>query len=201
MAAKLHITKFRTMRRVAWIFGLMALVAYSVAAFADDFGPSVGAKAPDIGTRPDQTARPRTFADLMGTNGLVLMFVRSADWCPYCQAQLIEVNGGNAEIEKRGYRVAALSYDSPAILQAFAAKQVEASYMSPASYAQAWLESNGNVKPLFTSEEADGGISERAGGISLERRRVEIMLDQVGPGSMRSSPVADDIRAVEAYTR
>ena len=59
----------------------------------------------------------------MGKNGLVLFFFRSADWCPYCQAQLIDVNGGVAEIEKRGYRVAGLSYDSPEILQAFTAKR------------------------------------------------------------------------------
>ena len=55
---------------------------------------------------------------------MVLFFFRSADWCPYCQAQLIDVNGGIAEIEKRGYRVAGLSYDNPEILQAFTAKRV-----------------------------------------------------------------------------
>ena len=59
----------------------------------------------------------RTLADVMGKNGVVLMFFRSADWCPYCQAQLIDMNGGVPEIEKRGYRVAALSYDSPEILR------------------------------------------------------------------------------------
>jgi peroxiredoxin len=59
----------------------------------------------------------------MGKNGVVLLFFRSADWCPYCQAQLIDVNGGVEEIAKRGYRVAGLSYDSPEILQAFTAKR------------------------------------------------------------------------------
>jgi peroxiredoxin len=33
------------------------------------------------------------------------------------------MNGGNADIEKRGYRIAALSYDSPEILQNFTAKR------------------------------------------------------------------------------
>jgi peroxiredoxin len=96
---------------------------FSVTASAQDLGPPVGSKAPDIGTRLDQTGKPRTWADLMGKNGLVLMFFRSAEWCPFCQAQLIDVNGGVAEIEKRGYRVAALSYDSPEALQAFTAKR------------------------------------------------------------------------------
>ena len=50
-----------------------------------------------------------------------------------------------------------MAADYAGVIQAFAAKQVDASYMSPVSYAQAWLESNGNVKPLFTSQETDGG--------------------------------------------
>ena len=116
-------TKFRLASLVAGALILMVLLPFSIAVGADDFGPPVGVKAPDIGTRPDQTGKLRTAADLMGRNGLVLMFFRSADWCPFCQAQLIDVNGGNAEIEKRGYRVAALSYDSPAILQAFTARR------------------------------------------------------------------------------
>lgn len=97
--------------------------ASAVSASAEDLGPPVAAKAPDIGTRLDQTGKPRRLSDLMGQNGLVLMFFRSADWCPYCQAQLIDVNSGVAEIEKRGYRIAALSYDSPEILQAFTVKR------------------------------------------------------------------------------
>jgi peroxiredoxin len=97
--------------------------ALSAAAAAGDLGPPVGVSAPDIGTRLDQTGKPRKLADVMGPNGVVFMFFRSADWCPYCQAQLIEMNGGNADIEKRGYRIAALSYDSPEILQNFTAKR------------------------------------------------------------------------------
>ena len=118
MAASLRSAR----RIVACVFALMALMFVSVAT-AEEFGPSVGTKAPDIGTRLDQTGKPRMMPDLMGRNGLVLMFFRSADWCPYCQAQLIDVNGGNADIEKRGYRVAALSYDSTEVLKTFTAKR------------------------------------------------------------------------------
>jgi peroxiredoxin len=117
--------RFQSAKRIAWVVALIVLIGgtLGVMASAEDLGPPVGAKAPDIGTRLDQTSKPRTLADLMGTKGLVLMFFRSADWCPYCQAQLIDVNSGIAEIEKRGYHVAALSYDSPEILQAFTAKR------------------------------------------------------------------------------
>ncbi|MFI5387112.1 MAG: peroxiredoxin family protein, partial [Fimbriimonadales bacterium] len=118
-------TIFQSMQRLACAFALLVLAggSLSVAASAEDLGPPVGTVAPDIGTRLDQTGRPHRLTDLMGKSGLVLFFFRSADWCPYCQAQLIDVNGGVAEIEKRGYRVAGLSYDSPEILQAFTVKR------------------------------------------------------------------------------
>jgi peroxiredoxin len=122
---KLMSATIQSVRRMACVLAVAILATgMTVAsASAEDLGPPVGIKAPDIGTRPDQTGKPRMLPDLMGKQGLVLMFFRSADWCPYCQAQLIDVNGGVAEIEKRGYRVAALSYDSPEILQAFTVKR------------------------------------------------------------------------------
>ena len=90
---------------------------------AEDLGPAVGLKAPAIGTLPDQTGAPRAMAELMGSKGLVLVFFRSAQWCPYCQGQLISLNDGLPEIEKRGYRIAALSYDSTKILADFTAQR------------------------------------------------------------------------------
>src|SRR3974390_990497 len=104
--------KARTFRWIAWIATLLVGGTFTLAASAEDLGPSSGSVAPDIGTRLDQNGKPRTFADLAGQNGLILSFFRSADWCPFCQAQLIDLNGGLTEVEKRGYHIAALSYDS-----------------------------------------------------------------------------------------
>jgi peroxiredoxin len=116
--------KFPSAKRLVWA-ALIVLMAGSLtrSASAEDLGPPVGIKAPDIGTRLDQNGTPRTLADVMGKNGVVFMFFRSADWCPYCQAQLIDMNSGVTEIEKRGYRIAALSYDSPETLKTFTAKR------------------------------------------------------------------------------
>ena len=50
------------------------------AAAAQDLGPALGTKAPDIGTPLDQSGKPRTIAALMGDKGLVLLFFRSATW-------------------------------------------------------------------------------------------------------------------------
>jgi peroxiredoxin len=112
------------MTRIAWLLALLALVlAPAVSAWAEDLGPATGTIAPDIGKRPDQIRKPHGLPDLMGRTGLVFFFFRSADWCAYCQAQLIALNGGAAEIEKRGYHLAGLSYDSPEILQAFTVKR------------------------------------------------------------------------------
>src|SRR6516162_5518758 len=113
---------FRTVLRLVGVLSVLALLG-PLANSAEHLGPAIGTTAPDIGTRLDQLGKPHRLPDLMGRNGLVLFFFRSADWCPYCQAQLIDVNGGVAEIEKRGYRVAGLSYDSPEILQAFTVKR------------------------------------------------------------------------------
>lgn len=52
-----------------------------------------------------------------------------------------------------------MAADYAGVIQAFAAKQVEVAYMSPAAYAAAWLESNGDVEPLLTAQEADGSTS------------------------------------------
>ena len=115
--------RFQSVARIVCACALIVLISFSLSASAEDLGPPIGAKAPDIGTRLDQANKPRTLPDVTGENGLVFMFFRSAGWCPFCQAQLIDVNGGVAEIEKRGYRIAALSYDSPEVLQAFTAKR------------------------------------------------------------------------------
>ncbi len=42
-------------------------------------GPEVGSQIPDFQVR-DQEGRERTFAELSGPDGLLLLFHRSADW-------------------------------------------------------------------------------------------------------------------------
>ena len=86
-----------------------------------ELGPVAGSSAPTIGTPLDATGTPRALDSLMGEKGLVLVFFRSAAWCPYCQAQLIDINKGVAEIAKRGYGVAAISYDQPSVQATFIA--------------------------------------------------------------------------------
>jgi peroxiredoxin len=113
--------QFSSVRPVFLVFALaFALIRnFASTAFADELGPPVGAKLTEIGTPPDQTGSPRTLSSLMGEKGLVLFFFRSADWCPYCQAQMMDLNTAVADLEKRGYRMAGISYDTPQILSTF----------------------------------------------------------------------------------
>jgi len=96
-----------------------------VPAFANpdfDLGPAVGTTAPDIGTPADSTGTPRSLSSVMGEKGLVLFFYRSAAWCPYCQLQLMNLNSGAADIAKRGYGLAGISYEPPAVNAKFIAE-------------------------------------------------------------------------------
>lgn len=64
-----------------------------VAPDVERLGPQVGSKALPFAL-PDQSGRTRTLDSLMGPKGLMLVFSRSADWCPYCKTQLVEMRAG-----------------------------------------------------------------------------------------------------------
>ncbi len=88
------------------------------AAEAAMIGPKVGEPAPDLDSTVAVTADGVTPAG--GEQGRVLVFVRSADWCPFCKAQLLELQGIAATLAEMGWALEAISYDSPQILSQFA---------------------------------------------------------------------------------
>jgi peroxiredoxin len=107
-----------------WIIAGAAALCLAGPAFADaSFGPKASTQALDIGVLADQTGKFHHLQDLAGPKGVVLMFFRSAAWCPFCQLQLITMNEGAAEIEKRGYRIVGVSYDKPSVNAAFTEKR------------------------------------------------------------------------------
>ena len=59
----------------------------------------------------------------MGPNGAMLLFHRSADWWPYCKAQLVELRDELTELTEAGVGVAAISYDSEKTLAVFAERR------------------------------------------------------------------------------
>lgn len=107
-----------TRRSVATGLALAPLGA-AFPALAADFGPAVGVKAPAVGALADQEGVMRNLADLAGPRGTVLMFYRSAGWCPYCQAQLIAMQAGVGMIERQGYNLVGISYEGPEVNKSF----------------------------------------------------------------------------------
>ena len=99
----------------------LAVLPYASLSAAEtlDRGPGVGERIPSL-QAADQDGRMRTFEDLRGPKGLLLLFHRSADWCHHCKGQLVELESQRQEFEGRGIHVAALSYDSVEVLKTFA---------------------------------------------------------------------------------
>lgn len=96
--------------------------AATAATVSFDIGPAVGAQAPALHVT-DASGKPQTIKTLAGKKGVVLMFFRSAKWCPYCQAQLIAMKAAPEALAARGYTLAAISYDDPKVLTEFTAKR------------------------------------------------------------------------------
>src|SRR5258705_5437493 len=113
-----------SMTRMTWA-GVL-LVATSMVLAAEDvrridvsrLGPRVGAVVPAF-SLPDQHGKTRTLQSLMGPKGAMIVFYRSADWCPYCKTQLLDLQAQYDTLRKDGLGLAAISYDSRDILAAF----------------------------------------------------------------------------------
>src|SRR5579864_2738821 len=84
-----------------------------------EVGLRAGQKAPDF-SATDQFGKTQTLETLRGPKGTVLLFYRSADWCPYCKGQLIQLQAAKERFEKQGIGLAGISYDSVEILKYFA---------------------------------------------------------------------------------
>jgi len=83
-----------------------------------EVGLRTGQKAPDF-SAVDQFGKTQTLGTLRGSKGTVLLFYRSADWCPYCKGQLIQLQAAKERFEKQGIKLAGISYDSVEILKYF----------------------------------------------------------------------------------
>ena len=101
-----------------WIAVLAALMLWPATALALDVGPPLNTKAPAVAGMTSE-GRPANLSALSGPKGAVLVFHRSAAWCPFCQAQLIALRDAQAPLAAHGYNLVAISYDSPEVLAQF----------------------------------------------------------------------------------
>jgi peroxiredoxin len=65
----------------------------------------------------------QSFDRIKGPNGAMIVFYRSADWCPFCQSQLVELQESRETLRKAGLGLAAISYDSVAVLENFSKRK------------------------------------------------------------------------------
>ncbi|MEM7492121.1 MAG: peroxiredoxin family protein [Pseudomonadota bacterium] len=86
---------------------------------ASVIGPEIGSAAPAItAVRADGTATD--LAGISGSNGAVLVFSRSLDWCPFCKTQANDLNNIATQLADAGYPLSLVTYDSTDILSAYA---------------------------------------------------------------------------------
>jgi len=84
-------------------------------------GLALGQSAPAVQLLR-QNGEAAGLTDVMGEKGVAIAFVRSADWCPYCQKQLKQIDDISGELAEMGWPLVAISYDDPDILSKFADK-------------------------------------------------------------------------------
>ena len=106
----------------AMLVMLLLLLPLAARSAAWDVGPPVGAKVPALHAT-DLKGAPVSLRALSGKNGLVLVFFRSAKWCPYCQKQLMDLKDAPGPLATRGYKLAAISYDPTDVLTQFTEKR------------------------------------------------------------------------------
>jgi peroxiredoxin len=114
------------MRNTQSILASLSALLFAVAAssgFAAEPGPQVGAKFPHSLAALDQAGKQQTLESVMGEKGVAVFFVRSADWCPFCQRQLADVNTHVDDFKSLGLNVVSVSVDDIEEIAKFARTQ------------------------------------------------------------------------------
>jgi peroxiredoxin len=112
------------MLKIKTWFGTLAtlgLIAGSLE--AAEPGPSVGENFPHSLSASDQAGSTQTLQSVMGDKGVAILFVRSADWCPFCMRQLVDVNQQIGRFRALGLNVVSVSVDEVSEIAKFAAAQ------------------------------------------------------------------------------
>lgn len=87
-----------------------------------EYGVTKNTMIPHDLTGTDQNERTVNLKKLSGENGIVLYFMRSADWCQYCIFQLAEISQRGSIIEDTGYNIVIVSNDTIQKLARFSRK-------------------------------------------------------------------------------
>tara|TARA_R110002126_G_scaffold13118_3_gene56486 strand:- start:755 stop:1366 length:612 start_codon:yes stop_codon:yes gene_type:complete len=97
---------------------LVLICASATAAFAAE-PVGIDDQIPHQLAFSDQNGQVADFDALKGEKGLIVFFVRSADWCPFCKKQLQDFADKYEDFKAFGYEVVSISYDPVATLKTF----------------------------------------------------------------------------------
>lgn len=101
------------------IFFSLLILPFALMAQEETPGLNIGDTIPSIGTLKNTEGQNVSFSEISGDKGLIIVFIRSADWCPYCQRQLVKLEDISENLSEKGYRMASVSYDDSEILARF----------------------------------------------------------------------------------
>jgi peroxiredoxin len=73
---------------------------------------AVGMRAPTF-TLKDQSDREFSLETMISNGPVAVVFIRSIDWCTYCQLQTVQLSENLAEIQAGGGQVVVICYDAP----------------------------------------------------------------------------------------
>src|SRR5271155_4789127 len=79
---------------------------------------TIGQRAPSF-TLKDQSDREISLDSLLKKGPVAVVFIRSVEWCVYCQLQAIELQRNVKEIEAGGGQVVIIPYDAPRKVKRF----------------------------------------------------------------------------------
>ena len=97
-------------------------------ALAQDGAPAkptevaIGDNAPDF-TLKDQEDRELSLGRMLKKGPVAVVFIRSIDWCTYCQLQTVQISENLSEIQSAGGQVVVISYDAPEKVKRFAKRR------------------------------------------------------------------------------
>ena len=105
---------------------LVALLAMSLQTTTQAAVPpkviGVGERAP-VFTLKDQNDADFSLAVMIKKGPVAVVFVRSVDWCVYCQLQTVQLSENLKKIQSGGGQVVIISYDPPEKVKRFASRR------------------------------------------------------------------------------
>jgi peroxiredoxin len=110
------------LRKASLIMFLAASATGFDGALAQAGEIAVGERAPSF-TLKDQNDREFSLAAMIKKGPVAVVFIRSVDWCTYCQLQTVQLSENLAQIQAGGGQVVVVCYDAPYKVKRFAQRR------------------------------------------------------------------------------